>query len=101
MAEILLHDDGFRRLIELSSRYSANFQYPCASQLVVQLSPDGVTFLRLNALTNEPPIIRLHVESHEFATLVQAYQSYLADRETADFSSSCTDENDDLDDHPF
>lgn len=106
MSNTPLHDDGFRRLIELSVEYSMSFQYPSVCQLMAQLSPDGVTFLQVNSFSDDLPIVRLHVDANEFATLVQAYQSYLAERETAALSSSLfvggdVDDLDDLDDDSF
>ena len=77
-----LHDNGFHRLIELSAQYSTNYQFPSVCQLMAQLSPDGVTFLQVNSFSQDMPIVRLHVDAAEFASLVQAYQSYMAERET-------------------
>lgn len=77
-----LHDNGFHRLIELSAEYSTNYQSPSVCQLMAQLSPDGVTFLQVNSFSQDMPIVRLHVDAAEFASLVQAYQSYMAERET-------------------
>lgn len=98
----VLRDDGYYRLVEVSAEYSTSSQYPSVCQLMAQLSPDGVTFLQVNSFGGDQAIVRLHVEVREFATLVQVYQSYLAERETTDTPDTLSaDLPDDLNEHPF
>ncbi|MGI9058541.1 MAG: hypothetical protein ACR2H5_08175 [Ktedonobacteraceae bacterium] len=95
----VLEDMGYARVVELSASVHTGWGSVSLTQLVVHFRSDGIDFCQVDTSSQEGPhVVRLLLTPDEMADAIQAYQSFLHDRE-----ASRPGERDvlDVDDHPF